>query len=81
MNTASADEVGIKVHCRDAVSVTQLRIWMLPPSYWEPPILKTCNELFVEESTSGLINKAVLEVSFVYLLLDLKTHYNLHDKL
>lgn len=50
---------------------------MLPPSYWEPPILKTCNELSVEESTSGLINKAVLEVSFVYLL----THYYLHDKL
>ncbi|CAH1153718.1 unnamed protein product [Phaedon cochleariae] len=62
-NTAvNADEVGIKVTCRDAVDVAQIGIWMLPSNYWEPLIPNNLKKLLVEESTSVLITRKDLEV-------------------
>lgn len=62
LSTASADQIELRVRCRDAVSVAQLGIWMLPAVYWEPLQLKMSRSLVVEESTSALINKMILEV-------------------
>ncbi|KAG5899733.1 hypothetical protein JTB14_030120 [Gonioctena quinquepunctata] len=59
----NADEIGIKVNCRDAVNVAQLGVWMLPSNYWEPLEPKTLKKLSVEESTSLLITKNTLEMS------------------
>nr|XP_023011888.1 chondroitin sulfate proteoglycan 4 [Leptinotarsa decemlineata]XP_023011889.1 chondroitin sulfate proteoglycan 4 [Leptinotarsa decemlineata] len=59
----NADEIGLKVSCRDAVNVAQLGVWMLPSNYWEPLEPKTLKKLFVEESTSVLITKNTLEMS------------------
>ncbi|XP_056646513.1 chondroitin sulfate proteoglycan 4 [Diorhabda sublineata] len=58
----SADEIGMKVVCKDAVNIAQLGIWMLPSYYWELLEIKTLKKLSVEESTSVLITKKTLEV-------------------
>ncbi|XP_050497411.1 chondroitin sulfate proteoglycan 4 [Diabrotica virgifera virgifera] len=59
----NADEVGMKVTCKDAVNIAQLGIWILPSNYWEPLEIKTLNKISVEESTSVLITKKFLEVT------------------
>lgn len=62
LSTASADEVGLRVRCRDAINIAQLGIWMLPAIYWEPLQVKMSRNLMVEESTSALIDSSILEV-------------------
>lgn len=62
LSTASADEIGLRVRCRDAINVAQLGIWMLPAVYWEPLQVKMSRNLVVEESTSALMDKSILEV-------------------
>lgn len=61
----NADEVELHVRCHDAVSTAQLNIWMLPATYWDPLTVTTCRSLVVEESTSALINKNILEVKLL----------------
>uniref|UniRef100_A0A1Y1JQR6 Chondroitin sulfate proteoglycan 4 n=2 Tax=Photinus pyralis TaxID=7054 RepID=A0A1Y1JQR6_PHOPY len=62
-NAVSVDQVSLRVRCKDAVNVTQLNVWMLPASYWDPLILKNSRLLTVEESTSAVIDSTILEVS------------------
>lgn len=59
----NADEIAIRIRCKDAINVAQLGVWMLPSSYWDPLDVKSLRKLSVEESTSALITKKVLEVS------------------
>lgn len=58
----TADRTELRVRCKDAINVTQLNIWMLPPSYWNPIISKHLKILTVEESTSAIIDRNTLEV-------------------
>ncbi|KAF5283047.1 hypothetical protein FQR65_LT14108 [Abscondita terminalis] len=62
-NSITTDQVTLRVKCKDAVNVTKLNIWMLPASYWNPLVLKNSRMLVVEESTSAIIDNAILEVS------------------
>ncbi|XP_050314134.1 chondroitin sulfate proteoglycan 4 isoform X2 [Anthonomus grandis grandis] len=62
VTTGNADEIGLKVTCKDALNVAQLAVLILPSSYWEPLQLKRLKKLTVEESTSALITKDNLEV-------------------
>lgn len=66
--TSTADEIGLRIKCKDAVSVAQLGVWILPSTYWEPFEVKTLNKISVEESTSAVISKNVLEVVFFVIL-------------
>ncbi|CAG9855229.1 unnamed protein product [Phyllotreta striolata] len=59
----NADEIGMKVTCKDAANIAQLGVWMLPSNYWEPLEVKTLKKLSVEEATSVLISKKTLEVT------------------
>lgn len=61
--TVTADEVNLRVRCRDAVTSVQLGIWILPASYWKPLVVRNLRTLVVEETTSALLSKSVLEVS------------------
>lgn len=63
--TSNADEIGLRIKCKDAVSVAQLGVWILPSTYWEPFEIKTLNKISVEESTSAVISKKILEVVFL----------------
>ncbi|XP_060516425.1 chondroitin sulfate proteoglycan 4 [Cylas formicarius] len=63
--TGNADEIGLKIRCKDAVNLAQVGILILPSSYWEPLQLKRLKKLTVEESTSMLITKDNLEVTQV----------------
>ncbi|KAF5300206.1 hypothetical protein FQA39_LY11240 [Lamprigera yunnana] len=62
-NSITTDQVTLRVRCKDAVNVTQLNIWMLPASYWDPLVVKNSRMLIVEESTSAIIDNTILEVS------------------
>ncbi|CAH0562469.1 unnamed protein product [Brassicogethes aeneus] len=62
-NNENADEIYIRVRCKDAVNVAQLGVWILPSIYWEPLQVKNAKKLSVEESTSALITKKILEVT------------------
>lgn len=62
VTTSSADEIGLKIRCRDAINVANFGTWMLPASYWEPLKVKTSRILYVEESTSAIIGKNTLEI-------------------
>ncbi|KAK5639651.1 hypothetical protein RI129_012143 [Pyrocoelia pectoralis] len=62
-NVVTVDQVSLRVRCKDAVNVTQLNIWMLPASYWDPLVIKNSRVLTVEESTSAVIDSSILEVS------------------
>lgn len=61
-SSSNADEIGIRIRCKDAVNVGQLGVWILPSIYWEPLNIKTNQLLSVEESTSALITKKILDV-------------------
>lgn len=63
VTSGNADEVGLKIRCKDAVNVAQIGVLILPASYWEPLQLKRLKKLIMEESTSGLITKDNIEVS------------------
>lgn len=58
----SADEINLRVRCRDALTTVQLGVWILPASYWKPLIVRNLRTLTVEETTSALLNKAIIEV-------------------
>lgn len=62
LSATDADEIKLRVKCKDAISAAQIGVWMLPASYWEPLITKNLRTLVVEESTSALINKNTLQV-------------------
>ncbi|KAL3289493.1 hypothetical protein HHI36_022914 [Cryptolaemus montrouzieri] len=62
-SSANGDEIGLRAKCKDAVSVTQMGVWMLPYNYWEPFKDKGTKKLQVEEATSALITRKILEVS------------------
>lgn len=62
VTSSSADEIRLKVSCRDATSTAQISVLMLPASYWEPLHIKTLRQLSVEESTSAIIGRNILEV-------------------
>lgn len=66
LSVADADEISLRIRCRDAITVAQLGVWMLPASFWEPLVVKNCKTLSVEESTSALISKNVLQVSKLF---------------
>ncbi|KAJ8949136.1 hypothetical protein NQ318_012884 [Aromia moschata] len=53
----NADEIGIRVRCKDAINVAQLGVWILPSNYWDPLEVKSLKKVSVEESTSALITK------------------------
>ncbi|KAJ8965484.1 hypothetical protein NQ317_017185 [Molorchus minor] len=57
----SADEIGIRVRCKDALNVAQLGVWILPSNYWDPLEVKNLRKLSVEEATSALITNKILE--------------------
>ncbi|XP_030746194.1 chondroitin sulfate proteoglycan 4 isoform X2 [Sitophilus oryzae] len=63
ITSGNADEIGLKIRCKDAVNVAQISVLILPSSYWEPLQLKRLKKLTVEESTSTLITKDNLEVT------------------
>lgn len=63
-SSISADQVQLRIRCKDAINVTQLNIWMLPASYWDPLVVKHSRTLLVEESTSAIIDKSIIEVSY-----------------
>lgn len=60
--TSNADEINLRVRCRDAVTTVQLGVWILPASYWKPLIVRNLRTLTVEETTSALISKSIMEV-------------------
>ncbi|XP_071054832.1 chondroitin sulfate proteoglycan 4 isoform X2 [Onthophagus taurus] len=62
ITSQNADEITLRVRCLDAINTTQIRIQMLPAGYWDPLVLKTSNQLVIEESTSAPITNKVLEI-------------------
>ncbi|XP_019760594.2 chondroitin sulfate proteoglycan 4 isoform X2 [Dendroctonus ponderosae] len=60
--SGDADEIGLKIRCKDAINVAQIGVLILPSSYWEPLQLNRLKKLTVEESTSALVTKDNLEV-------------------
>lgn len=68
LSSANGDEIGLRAKCKDAVSIAQMGVWMLPSYYWEPFKDKGTNKLQVEESTSALISKKVLEVRIFFCI-------------
>ncbi|CAG9759266.1 unnamed protein product [Ceutorhynchus assimilis] len=62
VTSGNADEISLKIRCKDAVNVAQIGVLILPSSYWEPLQLKRLKKLTVEESTSALITKDNLEI-------------------
>ncbi|EFA11160.2 Chondroitin sulfate proteoglycan 4-like Protein [Tribolium castaneum] len=63
VSNSDADEIELTVRCKDAVNVAQLGVLILPSTYWEPLEIKSVNKLIVEESTSAIITKNILEIS------------------
>ncbi|XP_076261908.1 chondroitin sulfate proteoglycan 4-like protein isoform X2 [Rhynchophorus ferrugineus] len=63
VTSGNADEIGLRIRCKDAVNVAQIGVLILPSSYWDPLQLKRLKKLTVEESTSALITKDNLEVT------------------
>ncbi|KAK9890480.1 hypothetical protein WA026_010562 [Henosepilachna vigintioctopunctata] len=62
-SSANGDEFSLRANCKDAVTVAQMGVWMLPSNYWEPFKNKGSRKLQVEEATSALITSKILEVS------------------
>ncbi|KAJ8970004.1 hypothetical protein NQ314_001433 [Rhamnusium bicolor] len=62
----NADEIGIRIRCKDAVNVAQLGVWMLPSNYWDPLDVKSLKKLSVEESTK------MPEYGYITILSDAK---------
>lgn len=62
LSTTDADEIKLRVRCKDAISIAQIGVWILPSSFWEPLLIKNLQTLVVEEATSALINKNTLQV-------------------
>lgn len=63
LSTTDADEIKLRVRCKDVVSIAQIGVWILPASFWEPLLVENLQTLVVEESTSALINKNMLQVN------------------
>lgn len=68
LTASMADEISLKVRCMDAVNVAQIGVWILSAKYWEPLNLKMLGVLTVEESTSVIIDRSILEVSFFFFV-------------
>lgn len=62
LSTTDADEIKLRVRCKDAISIAQIGVWILPSSFWEPLLIENLQTLVVEEATSALINKNTLQV-------------------
>lgn len=78
--SGDADEIGLKIRCKDAVNVAQIGVLILPSSYWEPLQLNRLKKLTVEESTSALVTKDNLEVcNFIRLYFSGCLGYQVRD--
>lgn len=62
LNAGSADEIGLRVHCKDAANVAQLGVLILPSNFWLPLKVRSLETLSVEEFTGALIKRNFLEV-------------------
>ncbi|KAL1493095.1 hypothetical protein ABEB36_011222 [Hypothenemus hampei] len=73
--SANADEITLKIRCKDAINVAQISVLILPSSYWDPLQLKRLKKLTVEESTSALITRDNLEVIQANVPASILTYY------
>lgn len=65
LSTTDADEIKLRVRCKDAISIAQIGVWILPASFWEPLHVKNLQTLVVEEATSVLITRNTLQVNVI----------------
>ncbi|XP_066152792.1 chondroitin sulfate proteoglycan 4 [Euwallacea fornicatus] len=75
VTSGTADEVGLKIRCKDAVNVAQIGVLILPSSYWEPLLLKRLKKLTVEESTSALITRDNIEITQAHVVASIITYH------
>ncbi|XP_068150661.1 chondroitin sulfate proteoglycan 4 [Drosophila tropicalis] len=59
---ASMDKVRYRVHIKNITTEGEIMFRIYPSAYWEPLQVKQNHTLYVEESTSVLISRDVLEV-------------------
>jgi len=55
-----------RVHIKNITAEGEVMFRIYPSAYWEPLQVKQNHTLYVEESTSVLISRDVLEVDFNY---------------
>jgi len=55
-----------RVHIKNITAEGEVMFRIYPSAYWEPLQVKQNHTLYVEESTSVLISRDVLEVGFYY---------------